>query len=138
MESRRTLFLAVLAIITCLLLTGEALQCNQCTSIEDSLCQDPFKDYFHSNSSSKFLRKCANPAAQFCRKVSQYVRGVETVIRDCGVKAEKKNNYCYRTVSQEFTTKTCQCWADGCNGGDWRKISSAIMAICSIGSLLLF
>lgn len=138
MESRLWLLLAALAIITWFLHTGEALQCHQCTSLEDSLCQDPFNEEFYSsNSSSKFLRKCANPAAQFCRKVSQYVRGVETVIRDCGVKTEKKNtNYCYRTVAQEFNTLSCQCWEDACNGAKWTKISGIVMAFCSVGALL--
>eukprot|EP00092_Neocalanus_flemingeri_P006333 GFUD01006816.1.p1 GENE.GFUD01006816.1~~GFUD01006816.1.p1 ORF type:complete len:129 (-),score=27.46 GFUD01006816.1:113-499(-) len=86
-----------------------SLSCIQCSSIYSSSC-------ISSEDSLQHLYPCpTNQNYTLCRKIDQTVRGVRTVMRRCGW--EGTGSYCYKTVSDEYSTQTCSCYEDGCNKG---------------------
>merc|ERR1712106_531748 len=105
---------------------AESLSCVQCNSVYSPSC-------LSSEDSMKHLYPCPSKRhCTLCRKIDQTVRGNRIVLRKCGWVGT--GSHCYRTVSDEFNTKTCHCEEPGCNKGG--RVHSGIglwmMSLCSL------
>jgi len=108
------------------------------------MCADPF--FFEESNGVKtvknpdFLQECPNDGKNYtmCRKIYQYVRDEERVIRSCGYEEDKDpERECYMTVLEEYNTYVCRCREDGCNAATPISISIAsVMAAISLKMIL--
>merc|ERR1712062_528055 len=110
MDLKTLLVLAAVAISY-----GQALKCHQCSSLDDPKCGDPFVDEGGAVVTDEFLKECpTDKEYTMCRKIYQYIRDEESIIRTCGYEEYKYD--CYKTVLEEYSTWVCSCKEDGCNG----------------------
>merc|ERR1712183_503042 len=70
----------------------------------------------------EFYTDCPNDGRNytFCRVITQNVKEEVSIIRECGYIAKTGSDICYKTETSqqdEYNTKVCECFQDGCNGG---------------------
>merc|ERR1711962_665848 len=152
MDSRLVLP-AVLLVLCSLVDTGSGdgqIQCYQCNSYEDALCDDPFKfedGKKEVKSGDNYLKPCVLPEGKtingtmFCRKLYQNVRSDVGVIRSCGWIHDEKSKHhlgeeagrdCYTTVLEEYNTEVCECYEDGCNSATMSSMSVSVAILSSV------
>eukprot|EP00092_Neocalanus_flemingeri_P047885 GFUD01054414.1.p1 GENE.GFUD01054414.1~~GFUD01054414.1.p1 ORF type:complete len:137 (+),score=14.72 GFUD01054414.1:74-484(+) len=121
-------FLALM-ILLCLVDTGTSILCNECSSIDDSQCGDPFMIQV-------FLRECPEDGTEyFCSKIKNSKEkdwnGDYGITRKCMVKVkdESQEDQCYWTVLEGYEATICTCDTDGCNTARMYKLSTAAMLL---------
>lgn len=115
------------------------LQCYVCTGDAKSDCGVNVKE-------SKHLTDCPEAWDEedkknkptLCRVIHQVIRDEVSFIRKCGYELYKgkKEQSCYKTVHQEYTTHNCQCFEDGCNAGNGIS-GSFVLGLVAMVALLL-
>merc|ERR1712156_1252762 len=115
---------------------GDALKCHQCNSHDNEKCGDPFVDDEGNVLTDEFLLPCADANATLCRKIYQYIRGEESIIRTCGKEEQKYD--CYTTVLEEYNSEVCACDnEDGCNGSSALSVSFVSIILTALGAYLV-
>jgi len=112
------------------------LQCYQCTGDAKSDCGENVKEKSEPKGCPEDWDEDKKPT--LCRVIHQVVRDEVTFIRQCGYELYKgkKEQNCYKTVHQEYTTHNCQCFHDGCNAGSGIS-GSVVLGLVAMLALLL-
>ena len=123
------------------------LRCYSCVSARSGPCGDQLEDVQkyrrlpggggYEGAEIDYMTTCPDAEihhnkthSPLCRTIFQNIRGYLSVVRSCGweVYREKEDN-CYKTVSEEYDTKVCQCFTDGCNGSSTVMVSVVLRMV---------
>ncbi|XP_061718857.1 uncharacterized protein LOC133526318 isoform X1 [Cydia pomonella] len=102
---------------------AKAIQCYECTSVNNSMCLDP--TIYDKDTLQKFmaLTDCGRHGNQeyFCRKIIQTIlrKGHDSEVRvhrGCGWVRSRRD--CYKADNEDHLETVCQCFDDGCNAAN--------------------
>jgi len=111
--------------------TGEALQCHQCKSIEDERCGD------HFEATQDFLADCgADKNYTVCRKIKQNIGGEVRVTRQCGTAWDENKPCVDRTGSGGIKVSYCECAEAGCNSAPNVFFSFPLLLLTALSALV--
>ncbi|GAB6029315.1 hypothetical protein CHUAL_005081 [Chamberlinius hualienensis] len=114
---------------------GLAIQCLNCSSVDDPRCGDPFQAQYKDMFLTDCISKDDNPNGTICRKIDQTVNGDHRIFRRCAWEDHKKYD-CYFGTSQYYKTESCVCRTDGCNSAPYGQQPSAWFSFFTIIGLL--
>ncbi|XP_047992843.1 uncharacterized protein LOC125231432 [Leguminivora glycinivorella] len=115
---------------------ASAIQCYECSSVNNSMCLDP--TIYDKDTLQKFmtLTDCGTHGNQefFCRKIIQTIlrKGHESEVRvhrGCGWVRSRRA--CYKADNDDHLETVCQCFDDGCNGGNSVVVAKWILLVAS-------
>merc|ERR1719369_1016278 len=124
--------------LSCLCYTANSIKCYQCDSYEDAHCDDPWEfgpDGYWSGPYQSYLVECPQDEKYFCQKITQTVRGSETLIRSCAKIISSKQDKCYESPVSEGYKYVCDCYQEACNSA---ALSSLSLLLTMTSCLLIF
>lgn len=137
------LLCALVILLSDLIPSGSAINCYECNSQFDDLCNTVPAGPPNENDEQyrKFYQDCDMKGDHFtyklCRKQVQTIEGKDRVIRTCGI--EKSQKDCYSTANPPVKTYVCQCEEDGCNSAPGALSGERLLPILiTFGACLLF
>merc|ERR1712215_276764 len=120
--------------------TANGIICYQCNSYEHAHCDDPWEfgpDGYLAGPYQKYLVECPEDEKHFCQKITQTVRGNETLIRSCAKIISSKQDKCYESPISEGYKYVCDCYWEACNSAALSSVSLLLtMTSCLLISQL--
>ncbi|GLV34674.1 uncharacterized protein CBL_09154 [Carabus blaptoides fortunei] len=119
----------------------DAIQCYQCTSVNDTRCLD----LKHDNSTLDLYRECNGDyhgKQPFCRKTVQTIIDEVRIVRvhrSCGWEEDEINTKpCYKYENDFHLEVICVCLTDGCNAAPPSLTPMALLVAAATAGTMMF